>query len=798
MTRNGKGRRRSAAPGVEGLEDRRLMAVALSFDYSLDAYGFFTPDRRALLESTLNAIASRLGDTLAAVPFASYQLDTAAGPRTVQTAVAANTVKIYAYGDSLSDSIAQGGAFYSLPAGNAMRGQGANDFAPDITFLHFDADGGTNWFFGQTTAGLTGSQVDFVTVARHEFLHAMGFLAGQPTFARYLQGGAFTGPNARAAYGTAVPMSGSHVAAQVPSIMNAVTASGVRTEIGGLEWALLRDLGWSVTTQSLDFVRDYDLFAGGRGDGQARVRVDPLRGVHLLRLDVLAGDTLRLRTLDGATAAERGADSFLKIFDANGREVLRNDDSASDGKEDFTHTFATGGRYWVGAGTYDQATYTFTSPSTVLGPAGAFYLEATLTGRAGGEPRNIASATAPVTFSAGTFAAVATLTGEAADYYRIDAVAGGVYGIATSLPAGGGLAGPTVASIYDAAGRRVATMDGSTAYGSVVFTAPATAPYFVRVARAPGPATVPTTETIADPGFRVESADGAATASGARSRGHDYALTIAATLPSPPVNRDPLFVDFGPFGLWRWAEATGFVQINAADPQDFVVGADGSLFVDFGTFGVWRWTEAGGMQPLSGADPEGMAAGPDGSLYVDFGRFGLWRWTGGAGFQILNGADPQDFAAGGPGELFVDFGPFGLWRWTAPGGLQVLNGADPEGMVSDGLGTLFVDFGASGLWLRDAAGGFARMHEANPEGLATAAGGMLLIDFGPAGLWAWRRGAFDRISEADPQGLVGGADGWSYVDFGAYGLWRWAPVGGFQLLNAADPQRLAVRAPRGA
>ena len=110
------------------------MAVSLTFDYSLDALGFFTPDRRAALESTLGAVAARLGDSLAPVASASYTLDLAAGDRTVTTSVPANVIKVYAYGDDLTGtgSVAQGGAYYSPGVNDAMRGQGPNDYAPDV------------------------------------------------------------------------------------------------------------------------------------------------------------------------------------------------------------------------------------------------------------------------------------------------------------------------------------------------------------------------------------------------------------------------------------------------------------------------------------------------------------------------------------------------------------------------------------------------------------------------------------------------------------------------------------------
>lgn len=773
------------------------MAVSLAFDYSLDSPGFFTAERRTLLESTLNAMTARLTDTLAAVPTASYTLGTQTGNRTVVASSPANVLRVYVYGQSLSGSIAQGGAYYSTGPGGTMRGQGANDYAPDLAYLKFDSDGSTDWFFGSTTAGLTGNLVDFVTVARHEFLHSLGFLESQPTFAGNVQGSSFVGANAVAANGgQAVPMQGSHVAASIDSVMNSVTMAGERNDLNDLEWAMLRDLGWSVAAPAGTFERGFQLFTGGRGDGTARVKVTPSRGVYLMPLDVLAGDTLRLRTLDGSSALERGVDSYLKVFDANGNLVLSsNDTSATAGKEDVTYTFAAGGRYWVGAGTYAQRDFTFTTPSAAAGASTAFFLEATLTGRSPDEPGNIASATQVVGFAGGAFARTTTLAGPSADVYRVDAVAGATYVVTTALPAAGGLAGSAVAMIYDATGRKVAGPTASP-YGSLTWVAPTAAPYFVRVSRVVAADVISTSESAADPGFSNTSANGDATISGSRSLGSDYALMITQAVPLPPPSLDALFADYGEYGLWRWTEAAGWGQISAADPQDIAVAADGSAFVDYGAFGLWRWTQAGGMQQLNEADAQAMAPGGDGSLFLDYGAFGLWRWTAGAGIQQINAADPQDFVAGASGELYVDYGQFGLWTWSAPAGLRQINPGDPEGMAAGPDGSLYVDFGAFGLWAWTESAGLSRINAADAQGLAAGPGGNLYIDFGASGLWAWTSAAgFRQINPADPQDLAVAADGWLFVDFGPFGTWRWAAVGGLRQINAGDPQKLAARPP---
>ncbi|WP_165072878.1 pre-peptidase C-terminal domain-containing protein [Paludisphaera rhizosphaerae] len=787
---------------VETLEGRRLMAVSLTFDYSLDSLGFFTADRRSALESTLNAIAARLGDSLAPVASASYTLDLAAGARTVTTSVPANVIKVYAYGDNLTGtgSVAQGGAYYSPGANDSMRGQGANDYAPDIAYMRFDASASSNWYIGSSLAGLGYSQIDFMTVARHEFLHSLGFLDSQPTFARYDQNNQFFGPYAEAANsGLPVPLDGSHVASSVTSIMNPVTILGTRSDLTNLEWGFLKDFGWTVlaapTLSAPYFDRDFHLFLGGQGNGQAMTTILPANGVYLMPIDVLGGDSLRLQTLDGSTSDLQGADGYLKLFDSAGNLLARNNDSASGGKEDFSYTFTAGGRYYVGVSAAAQSDYTFTTPSSAAVSTTGFLLKATLTGATADEPHDIASATSSVTLAGGLYDRTTTLAGVAADVFRLDALAGYTYVISTSLPTAGGLSGPTVATIYDAAGRKVVGMSGASSYDRLSWTAQASGTYYVRVARTAGASVVTLSESLVDPGFSTPDSGDGFSISGTRSVGGDYRLTISATAPTPPPNRNPLYVDYGSSGLWRWSESAGWRQLIAADPQDFVTAADGSVFVDFGGFGTWRWSESGGWQSLRSADPQQMAAASDGSVYFDYGSEGLWRWTAAAGFARVNAADPQGIATGPGGVVYVDYGQFGLWRWTAAAGMRQINAADPESMVAGTDGVLYIDYGKFGLWKWTEASGMSQINTADAQSMVAGPGGSLYVDLGSSGLWQYSAGAFRQIIAADPEGVVAAADGWLYIDFGRFGVYRWAAYVGMQQINAADPQKLAVLAP---
>ncbi len=101
-------------------------------------------------------------------------------------------------------------------------------------------------------------------------------------------------------------------------------------------------------------------------------RVRPLsrsRDVDMYAFDVVAGQTV---TFDVDTQQLTGwmRDSFLRIFDSTGAQLAINDDgvgpglepNASPNRESFiSHTFATGGRYYVGVSPFPNDTYNATT-----------------------------------------------------------------------------------------------------------------------------------------------------------------------------------------------------------------------------------------------------------------------------------------------------------------------------------------------------------------------------------------------------------------------------------------------------
>ena len=224
------------------------MAVSLQLDYSLDASGFFTADRRTLLENTLNAIASRLDDTLTAVSSYTYGVSTSNGSRQVTTSVPANTIKIYPFGDALTGStVGEGSGVWTVSDNNAMRGQQANDYAPDVGFIQFDDDGSTDWYFGSSTSGLTSDRTDFVSVARSR-VSPRPRVRFRPADLRSLPPEFDVRRSQRRGGVSQFSRADGRFARreQVTSVMNASSLDGTREDLRDLEWGILKDIGWNV------------------------------------------------------------------------------------------------------------------------------------------------------------------------------------------------------------------------------------------------------------------------------------------------------------------------------------------------------------------------------------------------------------------------------------------------------------------------------------------------------------------------------------------------------------------------
>ena len=264
---------------VDVLEERKLLTLAFNFDYSLDTNGFFdSAERRETLELAGQLIGSHLNDTFAAIEPSGNNTWTASftnpgtGEQTSLTdlTIAQNEILIFAGGRDLgSGTLGQGGfgGFSWNGSQNfgetvATRGQGTDDtdFGRWGGTLTLNSE--TNWHFGETVDGLEQNEFDFLTVAMHELVHAIGFASGNPAYDRFVNGQSFNGPNAVAEFdeGGSVPLSDdlSHFAigtteAGQPVLLDPQIGSGIRELPTFLDWAVIDDFGYDVNQAVNDF-----------------------------------------------------------------------------------------------------------------------------------------------------------------------------------------------------------------------------------------------------------------------------------------------------------------------------------------------------------------------------------------------------------------------------------------------------------------------------------------------------------------------------------------------------------------
>ncbi len=259
------------SPRMEALEDRCTPAVLVRFDYSLDSSGFFAaPERQAALDRAAADVTARIQDTLTVIaPTAgnTWKATTINGVTgqlvTINNlTVNANEVVVYVVGGALNNAelgLASGGAYSAQGTSDWLRtirtrGQSGVDSGTDIAIWGgmIAFSNAANWNF--SAGGPNASQFDFQSVATHELMHLFGFGLGNESFGRYTTTGAFTGPNAMAVYGSAVPMeSGDHFAGGTTSVghenpMQPAIRPGVVRRMTELDYAVLRDVGWSATT----------------------------------------------------------------------------------------------------------------------------------------------------------------------------------------------------------------------------------------------------------------------------------------------------------------------------------------------------------------------------------------------------------------------------------------------------------------------------------------------------------------------------------------------------------------------
>lgn len=261
----------SSLLSLEQLEDRDLPSITIQISYAYDTSGFFTnnPQARATLQLAANDLASEINTSLAAITpsgtntWAESFYDPANGQIVTinNPTLAANTIVIYAGARALGSSQASVGAFggYGISGTqswiNALQGRspgwGSLLWGGSIAF-----DTTTNWYFGTSASGLTSSEEDFFTCATHELAHVLGIGTSAKWFSQ-VSNNEFTGSHAESIYGGPIPLTWGNSELNnvtvngVSAVMNLDLPMGVQTApFTSLDWALLQDVGWSVTVPS--------------------------------------------------------------------------------------------------------------------------------------------------------------------------------------------------------------------------------------------------------------------------------------------------------------------------------------------------------------------------------------------------------------------------------------------------------------------------------------------------------------------------------------------------------------------
>ncbi len=253
---------------LESLDLRIVPALAIQFDYSFDSFGFFNdPLHRAALEQAASDLVSRLDANFdPIVPHLGNSwgllLNSPSSGQQVEVAnpsIPADTIRIYAGAYDLGGAEAGEGGFGGYRASgdsfwlNTIQTRGRTGFSLWGGSLAFDID--QNWNFTSNPPAL--GQTDFYTVATHELGHLLGFGTADEYY-RLISNGYFTGANAVAANGGIPPRVSAdrahwaqgtdhddHEASLQPMLV-----SGQRYGFSELDYAVLKDIGWTVLSQA--------------------------------------------------------------------------------------------------------------------------------------------------------------------------------------------------------------------------------------------------------------------------------------------------------------------------------------------------------------------------------------------------------------------------------------------------------------------------------------------------------------------------------------------------------------------
>ncbi len=247
---------------AEALEAREVPA-RVNFTFALDesagSFGLTTTQRNLFL-TDLQAAGQLWSDQIAGAAANPVTLEVRVVPAALGSSTYANcgpTAQV------VSGGVSEAGTLYESRAGVDPNGA-----VSDITmtfntaYLQSSASFPVGAFFDPSGAARTGTvpagQADVISVALHEMGHGLGIVSARnssgvvppgiapTTFDTKISGAAFVGAQAQVVNGGAVALSADYSHLNVSGdLMFPSIGAATRRSIGGLDTAVLRDLGWA-------------------------------------------------------------------------------------------------------------------------------------------------------------------------------------------------------------------------------------------------------------------------------------------------------------------------------------------------------------------------------------------------------------------------------------------------------------------------------------------------------------------------------------------------------------------------
>ena len=310
------------------------MSFEIKFDYSFDESGFFTPERKEILEAAGKIWSSYIQDDFESIPAEEtlkFPINNVEREVIIQEPI--DDVLIFVSSVELdSDALTLGeGGFHAnfvLGSDREQRIKG-DDFEPWLGTIEFNANAADDFYFDSTPNTINDippNKQDFLSLSLHEIGHILG-IGVSPAFENQITDGSFTGSRSMAINNNQpVPLDpdldhiedGFSVEEDTDALLDKSFIFGDRNLPTDLDLAILSDIGYDITPY--DRAKVFRFFRHDRGfhfytaDGNEQEVVRTLGAAGELpynyegeAYDVLAQDTdiLTGAKLEGAVPVYR-------------------------------------------------------------------------------------------------------------------------------------------------------------------------------------------------------------------------------------------------------------------------------------------------------------------------------------------------------------------------------------------------------------------------------------------------------------------------------------------------------------